>query len=76
MLNDPPLLVFDHVDSDLGTGGRDMMRRLLVGYPGVVILASDDAHQIVAATHRWRPEPDHLVTPQTQTTRQQDRSPS
>lgn len=76
MLNDPPLLVFDHVDSDLGTSGRDMMCRLLVGYPGVVILASDDADQIVSPTHVWRPEPDHLVTPPTQTTRQQDRSPS
>jgi ABC-type multidrug transport system fused ATPase/permease subunit len=56
MLDDPPLLVFDHLDADLGAEGRTVMRRLLASYPGVVILASDDPDQIVTPTHRWRPE--------------------
>jgi ABC-type multidrug transport system fused ATPase/permease subunit len=56
MLGDPPLLVFDQLDADLGKDGRTTMRRLLADYPGVVILASDDPDQIVAPTHRWRPD--------------------
>jgi ABC-type transport system involved in cytochrome bd biosynthesis fused ATPase/permease subunit len=55
MLNDPPLLVFDHLDADLGREGRSTMGRLLAGYPGVVILASDDPDQILTPTHTWRP---------------------
>gem|GEM_PF-1080969 len=71
MLGDPPLLVFDHLDSDLGRDGRAMMRRLLAGYPGVVILASDDPIQIVTPTHTWRPDGVHQhaltrATPPTQ----------
>jgi len=61
MLDDPPLLVFDHLDADLGADGRTIMRRLLAGYPGVVILASDDPDQIVAPTHLWRPDGVHRV---------------
>jgi ABC-type multidrug transport system fused ATPase/permease subunit len=56
MLDDPPLLVFDHLDADLGAEGRTLMRRLLADYRGVVILASDDPDQIVTPTHHWRPE--------------------
>jgi ABC-type multidrug transport system fused ATPase/permease subunit len=56
VLDDPPLLVFDHLDSDLGSNGRAMMRRLLADYPGVVLLASDDPGQIVTPTHIWRPD--------------------
>jgi hypothetical protein len=55
MLDDPPLLVFDHLDADLGREGRATMRRLLAGYPGVVILASDDPEQILTPTLIWRP---------------------
>ena len=61
ILGDPPLLVFDHLDSDLGTTGRTMMYKLLVDYPGVVILASDDPDQIVMATHTWRPDGVHRI---------------
>jgi ABC-type multidrug transport system fused ATPase/permease subunit len=53
-LNDPPLLVFDHLDADLGREGRVTMRRLLAGYPGVVVLASDDPDQILGPTLVWR----------------------
>jgi ABC-type iron transport system FetAB ATPase subunit len=56
VLGDPPLLVFDNLDADLGTDGRAMMRGLLATYPGVVILASDDPDQIITPTHLWRPD--------------------
>jgi ABC-type transport system involved in cytochrome bd biosynthesis fused ATPase/permease subunit len=62
MLDDPPLLVFDHLDADLGNAGRTTMRGLLAHYPGVVILASDDPDQIITATHFWRPEGVHPIT--------------
>jgi ABC-type multidrug transport system fused ATPase/permease subunit len=63
ILDDPPLLVFDHLDADLGTAGRTTMRRLLAHYPGVVILASDDPDQIITATHTWRPDGVHRIAP-------------
>lgn len=56
ILNQPPLLVFDNLDADLGKDGRDTMRRVLINYPGVVILASDDPDLIVTPTRVWRPE--------------------
>jgi len=34
ILDEPPLLVFDHLDADLGQDGRATMRRLLADYPG------------------------------------------
>jgi ABC-type protease/lipase transport system fused ATPase/permease subunit len=55
ILDDPPLLVFDHLDADLGREGRATMRRLLASYPGVVILAGDDPAQILTPTLIWRP---------------------
>jgi ABC-type multidrug transport system fused ATPase/permease subunit len=55
ILDDPPLLVFDHLDADLGREGRATMRRLLAGYPGVVIMAGDDPAQILTPTLIWRP---------------------
>lgn len=61
MLDDPPLLVFDHLDEDLGASGRRTMRRLLANYPGVVILASDDPDQIITPTHIWRPDGVHRI---------------
>jgi hypothetical protein len=62
-LGDPPLLVFDHLDADLGKDGRSTMRRLLADYPGVVILASDDPDQIVTPTHVWRRDGVHRIAP-------------
>lgn len=62
MLDDPPLLVFDHLDADLGKDGRALMRRLLADYPGVVILASDDPDRIVTPTHLWRPDGVQRIT--------------
>jgi len=63
ILGDPPLLVFDHLDADLGNDGRSTMRRLLADYPGVVILASDDPDQIVTPTHVWRPDGVQRIAP-------------
>ena len=63
ILDHPPLLVFDHLDADLGNDGRDTMRRLLAAYPGVVILASDNPEQIVTPTHTWRPDDVHQLAP-------------
>lgn len=62
ILDDPPLLVFDHLDADLGKDGRTTMRKLLTNYPGVVILASDHPDQIVTPTHIWRPDGVHRPT--------------
>jgi ABC-type protease/lipase transport system fused ATPase/permease subunit len=62
ILNEPPLLVFDHLDADLGHDGRATMRRLLADYPGVVILASDDPDQIITPTQVWRPDGVHRIT--------------
>jgi ABC-type multidrug transport system fused ATPase/permease subunit len=63
ILDNPPLLVFDRIDADLGRDGRSTMRRLLAAYPGVVILASDDPDEIVTPTHLWRPDGVHRVAP-------------
>ncbi|MEP7191374.1 MAG: ABC transporter ATP-binding protein [Actinomycetota bacterium] len=62
ILDEPPLLVFDHLDADLGQDGRTIMRRLLANYPGVVILASDDPDQIITPTHVWRPDGVQRIT--------------
>jgi ABC-type transport system involved in cytochrome bd biosynthesis fused ATPase/permease subunit len=61
ILDDPPLLVFDHLDADLGKEGRTTMHRLLAHYPGVVILASDCPHQIVTPTLIWRTDGVHRI---------------
>jgi ABC-type multidrug transport system fused ATPase/permease subunit len=62
MLDNPTLLVFDHLDADLGKDGRTIMRRLLATYPGVVILASDDPEQIITPTNLWGPDGVHRLT--------------
>jgi len=54
LLNTPPLLVLDHLDADLGAAGRETLRRLLVTYPGTVLIAGDHAPEIVSPTHMWR----------------------
>jgi ABC-type multidrug transport system fused ATPase/permease subunit len=50
---DPPLLVLDHLDADLGERGREVLRDLLDGYPGVVVLASDAPEAVMTPTRRW-----------------------
>jgi ABC-type multidrug transport system fused ATPase/permease subunit len=53
LFNEPPLLVFDHIDADLGTEGRAVMRALLRDYPGVVVAAADVEDEIMATTLIW-----------------------
>jgi ABC-type multidrug transport system fused ATPase/permease subunit len=53
MLGDPPLLVLDHLDAELGPQGRALLRDLLAGYPGIVVLASDTPGAVMTPTRRW-----------------------
>lgn len=55
LYNEPPLLVFDHLDADLGRGGRAAMRDLLASYPGVVVLTTDVPDDVVDASAVWEP---------------------
>jgi ABC-type multidrug transport system fused ATPase/permease subunit len=55
LFNEPPLLVFDHLDADLGQDGRAVMRALLHDYPGVVVAATDIPDEIMATTLTWSP---------------------
>lgn len=54
MLGQPALLVLDHVDDDLGTDGRAMLRRQLADYPGVVVLATDRPEEVLDVESGWR----------------------
>jgi ABC-type multidrug transport system fused ATPase/permease subunit len=56
LFDSPPLLVFDHLDADLGREGRATMRELLQSYPGVVVVASDAPGEIITPTRVWGPE--------------------
>jgi len=58
LFNQPPLLVFDHLDADLGRAGRKRMRALLLAYPGVVIAASDTPDEIFDVSIVWSSEAD------------------
>jgi len=49
----PPLLVLDHLDAEIGQAGRAEMREVLREYPGVVLLASDTPEDVMAPTRRW-----------------------
>jgi len=55
MLGDPPLLMLDHLDADLGTPYLPLLRRLLQEYDGVVLLASDRPWDVIAPTGIWGP---------------------
>jgi ABC-type multidrug transport system fused ATPase/permease subunit len=59
LFNEPPLLVFDHLDADLGQEGRAVMRALLRDYPGVVVAATDIVDELMATTLIWNR---HVVT--------------
>lgn len=55
LLGNPPLLVLDHLDGDLGQAGRAGLVDVLADFPGVVVLAADDPGRLVGVTHTWRP---------------------
>ena len=53
LYGDPPVLVLDHLDDELGECGRARLRDLLTTYPGIVLLASDKPEAVMAPTGRW-----------------------
>jgi len=63
ILDNPALLVCDPFNAELDNDAQDTMSRLLEHYPAVVILASDNPEQIITATHTWRPDGAHRITP-------------
>jgi ABC-type multidrug transport system fused ATPase/permease subunit len=63
MFGEPPLLLFDHLDADLGREGRARMREVLQDYPGVVIIASDSVEEVMQPTILWRPREQGLPGP-------------
>jgi ABC-type transport system involved in cytochrome bd biosynthesis fused ATPase/permease subunit len=54
LLDDPPLLVLDHLDDELGENGRTHVHDLLVDYPGIVLIASESPEAVVTPTQEWR----------------------
>lgn len=50
---EPPLLVLHHIDDELGADGRTVLRKLLAGYPGVVVLATDASDAVVPDHRIW-----------------------
>lgn len=53
MFGEPPLLVLDHLDAELGQHGREVLRDVLADYPGVVLLASDTPEDVLTPTRQW-----------------------
>ncbi|MDI3211316.1 ABC transporter ATP-binding protein [Arthrobacter sp. AL12] len=52
-LGNPPLLLLNHIDFDLGAEGRRILARVLDSYPGVAIIASDDPEHLVPKYSVW-----------------------
>jgi hypothetical protein len=52
-LGDPPLLLLNHIDFDLGPEGREVLADVLRSYPGVAIIASDHPEELVPAYLIW-----------------------
>lgn len=52
-LGNPPLLVLEHIDRDLGAEGCLMARGLLKSYPGVVIIASENPAALASDFTVW-----------------------
>lgn len=53
LYGEPPLLVLDHIDDQLGADGRRMLRELLAGYPGVAVLATEAADLLLPDYRVW-----------------------
>jgi ABC-type multidrug transport system fused ATPase/permease subunit len=52
-LGDPPLLLLNHIDFDLGAEGRGILASVLSSYPGVAIIASDHPEHLVPEYSVW-----------------------
>ena len=63
MLGEPPLLLLEHIDDDLGADGRDMLRQVIAEYPGVVVIASDRPESLVPRWREWGPTVAPAVAP-------------
>lgn len=50
IIGEPPLLLLDHIDSELDSDGKKMVAQVVADYPGVVLFASDHPHD-VATNH-------------------------
>lgn len=53
LTEDPPLLLLDHVDEQLDTAGRAVLRQVLADYPGCVILRSSDPTAVLDCYDVW-----------------------
>lgn len=62
LLGDPPLLVLDHIDADLGPHGSDVMGTVLASYPGVAIIASETPDAIPGKCRTWHIDLPHSMT--------------
>lgn len=80
MIGNPPVLVLDRVDSDLGTAARSGLRHLLADYPGVILIASDEPEAIFDNLRKWNrytpadPDPTDTKTSNIEACIQQSRS--
>jgi ABC-type multidrug transport system fused ATPase/permease subunit len=53
VFGEPPLLVLEHLDAEMGVEGRARLRAVLEDYPGIVLLASDTPEDVMAPTRHW-----------------------
>ena len=53
VLGDPPMLLLNHIDFDLGAEGRSVLAQILSSYPGVAIIASDHPDLLVREYGEW-----------------------
>lgn len=53
LLDEPPLIVLDHIDTDLDAAGTAVLRTLLQSYPGVVVFTSDQPDAVAENHVRW-----------------------
>jgi ABC-type multidrug transport system fused ATPase/permease subunit len=60
MLGDPPLLLLDHIDGDLGSEGTELLAEILRTYPGVAIIAADAPEKLAADYSAWEIDPADL----------------
>jgi ABC-type protease/lipase transport system fused ATPase/permease subunit len=60
MLGDPPLLLLDHIDGDLGSEGTELLAEILRTYPGAVIIAADAPEKLAADHSVWEIDPADL----------------
>ena len=61
LLGDPPLIVLDHIDADLGPHGSDVIGAVLASYPGVAIIASETPDALPWKFRTWHIELPHSM---------------